>query len=207
MGIQLMVFRLIFWDFCSRLIKIRTNVLSDLSGAEDIAIFFFFLLVSIYFLQEKKGISRVRLSTDSLYVDWDISPGTGIAEQYHRAFLNQNNRAHDEVRLFYYLFKNNFIKKRFLCDSLSTVLLVSLKLISIQQNWAWLHSKQMLNAGWIRGSNCFSERAMQSWCGYCEARIFREVCHLKLAQSTSCAISLTSARWARKISCIVADKD
>lgn len=104
-------------------------------------------------------------------------------------------------------FKNNFIKKRFLCDSLSTVLLVSLKLISIQQNWAWLHSKQILNAGWRPGSNCFSERAMQSWCVYCEARIFWEVCHLKLAQSMSCVISLSSVRWTRKVSCIVADKD
>lgn len=163
--------------------------------------------MSIYFLQEKKGISHVRPSTDSLYVDWDISLGSGTAEQYPRAFLNQNNRAHAEVWLFYYLFKNNFIKKRFLCDSLSTVLLVSLKLISIQQNWAWLHSKQILNAGWRHGSNCFRERAMQSWCVYCEARIFWEVCHLKLTQSMSCVISLPSARWTRKISCIVADKD
>lgn len=147
-----MVFCLIFCDFGSRLTKIRTNALSDFSVAEDIPIFFFFLL--IYLVQEKNGISHIDPSTDSLYVDWDFSLGTGTAEQYPRASLNQNNRAHAEVRLFHYLFKNNFIEKRFLCDSISTDLSVSLKLICIQQNWASFSSKQVLNVGWRRGANC-----------------------------------------------------
>lgn len=72
MTIQLLVFCWVFWDFCSRLVEIRTDVLSDFSGAEGILIFFCFLLVSFYLLQEKRGISHVHTSTDSLYIDWDV---------------------------------------------------------------------------------------------------------------------------------------
>lgn len=172
------------------------------TSVEDIPIFFFFLLISIYLGHENNGISHIQPSTDSLYVDWGFSLGTWTAEQYPRASLSQNNRAHAEVRLFYYLFKNNFIKKRFLCDSISTDLSVSLKLISIQQNWASLHSKQVLNVGWRCGANCERVglwwKSMPGCCVQCEARIFWEVGHLKLTQSMSCVISLPSARWTRK---------